>query len=513
MKKSNRLFSLVISVVIVLSTVLTGCGSKETQDVSPKDTSAQATTTQEVAPKLDPVKLTWVFPGTAQPDQALIEQKLDEYMKDKINASITLSPIDWGIWGDQQNILIASGSDMDIMFTAYWCNYAQNVSKGAFVDITPYWDSYLSGTKKAIDPLFISNTTVNGKNYAVATNKEVGLASAWMARKDILEKYKIDVSKIKLVTDITSILKTVHENEAGMSAIWPEPVPIILGENIPGTIVIGDADLPGVYDEATNKVVDQFDNFPYYLDQTKLIHEWYKAGYVLKEIATTKQSQQEMMKAGKLFSAMGVAHPGKVGQLKMQTGVDWEVVQLGPVGVNQGTTQGSMQAISTNSKNPERAAMFLELVNTDAFVNNTINFGIENVHYKKTAPTVIDYADGVTSTTSKYNPASSWEFGNQFLNYTWTFEPVNQWDLYKEFNTKARISNISGFTFDNEPVKNEIAACLNVQNELFKGIQYGMLDPDVYMPKISAKFKANGSDKIVAEKQKQLDAWFKANGK
>nr|WP_279387707.1 DUF3502 domain-containing protein [Xylanivirga thermophila] len=44
------------------------------------------------------------------------------------------------------------------------------------------------------------------------------------------------------------------------------------------------------------------------------------------------------------------------------------------------------------------------------------------------------------------------------------------------------------------------------------GLESGMLDPDKYLPKYINAFKDAGVDKIIQEKQNQLDAWI-ASGK
>ncbi len=43
--------------------------------------------------------------------------------------------------------------------------------------------------------------------------------------------------------------------------------------------------------------------------------------------------------------------------------------------------KGAMMAISTASKNPERAMMFLNLLNTDPYLMTLLNFGVEGTHY------------------------------------------------------------------------------------------------------------------------------------
>ena len=40
------------------------------------------------------------------------------------------------------------------------------------------------------------------------------------------------------------------------------------------------------------------------------------------------------------------------------------------------------------------------------------------------------------------------------------------------------------------------------------GLEWGVLDPDTALPEFRAKLKAAGIDKVVEEKQRQLDAWL-----
>ncbi len=78
----------------------------------------------------------------------------------------------------------------------------------------------------------------------------------------------------------------------------------------------------------------------------------------------------------------------------------------------------------------------------------------------------------------------------------------------KSFNAKAESTQTLGFIFDPSNVKNEIAACNNVWDQYVPALETGTVDPDEYLPKAILAFKDAGSEKIIAEKQKQLDAWL-----
>ena len=54
----------------------------------------------------------------------------------------------------------------------------------------------------------------------------------------------------------------------------------------------------------------------------------------------------------------------------------------------------------------------------------------------------------------------------------------------------------------------EIAATSNVRNKYYKALIVGAVDPDEYLPKMNEELKAAGMDTIIAESQKQLDAYL-----
>ena len=63
-----------------------------------------------------------------------------------------------------------------------------------------------------------------------------------------------------------------------------------------------------------------------------------------------------------------------------------------------------------------------------------------------------------------------------------------------------------GFTFDAEPVKAEIGKTNAVYDEYYRAIDLGVASEAKYNEFV-AKLKDAGSDKIIAEMQKQIDAW------
>ncbi|MDY6306571.1 MAG: DUF3502 domain-containing protein, partial [Oribacterium sp.] len=81
------------------------------------------------------------------------------------------------------------------------------------------------------------------------------------------------------------------------------------------------------------------------------------------------------------------------------------------------------------------------------------------------------------------------------------------WNQIREFNDSSKKSAAAGFAFDSTPVANELAACTNIYNEYQKQLEYGFLDPEAGLQEVNDKLMAAGLQKIMDEKQSQLDAW------
>jgi putative aldouronate transport system substrate-binding protein len=152
---------------------------------------------------------------------------------------------------------------------------------------------------------------------------------------------------------------------------------------------------------------------------------------------------------------------------------------------------------------------FLEMFNTDPYLNNLINYGIAGSHYVKVSANVIKAGPDV----AKYNPGTQWMFGNQFINYLYDNEDPAKWAKFNAYNKASLPQKDLGFSFDPSSVKSEVAAVKSVYKEFYPSLETGTVDPDAVVPQAIAKFKAAGVDTIIAEAQKQYDAWLKANKK
>lgn len=514
--KMKRLLSLLLALLVIGST-LAGCGKKE--EKSAENTPAQQTTAPA---KLEyngndvskPVELTMYLPVDAPQDEAVMEAELNKYLKDKINATVKITRLGWG--DNYQNKLIAmSGSrqEFDICFTASWLfTFKEQAGKGAFLKLNDLLPKYAPNAQKALGDDFLNAASINGDIYALPTLKEKAHAWGFIFNKALVDKYNIDITKIKSLEDLEPALKLIKEKEPTVY-----PLEALVGENPAKLLdfdnIAGDK-TPGVlYNNSKDyKPFFQFDT-PEYQKYFETIRKYFLAGYIRKDAPSVTDFEADE-KAGKIFCAVKSLKPGKDVELTAQQGIQWVQQYVTSPVISNREANGAMLAVSTTSKNPERALMFIDMLYSDPVVVNYILYGVKDKHYVEKGKNEYGYMTiDKGPDQSRYNPGNGWLFGNQFLNYLTAEEDPKKWQLFEEFNKSASTTQTLGFTFDTAPVKNEIATMTNIWDKYVPSLETGAADYKVLLPKFKDEMNKAGMQKVLDEMTKQLQDWAKKNGK
>lgn len=516
MKLFKKGLTIIAGTLCLASMALTGCsGGDAAADASAtpaESTAADAGTTTAPTEKVD---ILWYAAGASTPeDMPKVLEEANKYLEEKgIPANLKIEMYDFGTYPDKLQTAISSGEEFDICFTCNWCNdYFTQARKGAYIalnDDQKMLETYAPKTKELLGDEFLAGSQIDGINYAIPANKEKAHQWGFLILKQYADKYNMDFSNVKSLADMEPFFQTIKDNEPGIyafesltgeSAFRLLDFDRIGGENYPGVVYNDTKDFK-VFNELEAPESKEF---------FELMNKFYKAGYI-KEDADTITDYTQDQKAGKMFCATRSLKPGK--NLEEGKSMNQEYLQVeitAPVMSNRETT-GSMQAISSTSKHPDVALQVLELFNTDAYFNNLINFGIEGEHYVKAEGK--DNVIEAGPSQDKYNLYLGWAFGNQFLNYLTPVESPTKWEDFEKFNDEATVTNTFGFVFNTDNVQTEIAQCANVWKQYVPGLETGKLDPNEMLPVAIEAMKAAGSDKIIEEKQAQLDAWVAANNK
>lgn len=524
MMKNKKRASLLTALIVATSLVVSACGGNNAPNNSgntPNSTNQgtnnsgngqtdTGNTDDGGDSALAPYKLSIVYPGPPQKDEALVEEALNKLLTEKINATIDLMPIDWGSWDEKVNLMIASREEVDIIFTAQWNGHASNVGKGAFLELNDLIAKFGQGITESQDPAFLEGAKINGKNYGVPTTKELAAAGGIVYRKDVAEELGIDMSTVTKIEDLDAVYAKVKAERPDLVPLYISSTDNTFNSHFFGNYdFLGDATIPGaIFKDGTDTTVAPIETTDRFLETTRLTHEFFKKGYINADAATSQVSAPDAWKAGIVFSAIESLKPGKDEEVASAAGLSGKLgqIQLTNKTIATSETAGSMLGISSTSKDPERAMMFINLLHTDKEINNLINFGIKDVHY-----TLNGEIMSKTDRTGDYSPGHAWMFGNQFLNYLWDTEDPDKWAKFQEFNTGAIKSPALGFVFNSEPVKNEVGALANVIKQYQVAIDRGVVNIDDVLDEYMASMKAAGLDKVIAEKQKQFDEFLAGN--
>lgn len=510
MNRMKRGLCLVLVLMLTVAVALTGCGTQKAGDPSdkPADSTTKAGTEAATnsAPK-DTVELTFYSVADSQPDMAKICEEAEKYLKDKLNVKIKAENFGWGdTYTPKINPMLASGEPMDIVFTSNWAaNYRQNASAGYFRELNDFLAKYPAITE-IVGKDFLNGSAIDGKNYAVPTNKEKVHNWGFLLKKDLVDKYQVDVKSIKKMEDLEPYFEKIKAGEPGVTPLlcvqMEAPWHLLDWDNI------SDDDIPGALypDNRDTKIINQF-LAPESIAQYKKVREYYQKGWIHPDAATQENFSEEM-KTGKYFAAVQSLKPGKDAEMKLSTGIEWVQVDITrPVMTNRETT-GALLAIPAASKNPERAFQFIELLYTDKFLKNLFVYGIENVHYTKVSDNVVKLTDN-----DGYRAGNGWRFGDSFKDYLMENEDPQKVAKFEEFNKKGLPMTSLGFAFDNKNVENQASACKNVIQAYYKQLFSGSVDVDSTVKKMEDELKAAGVDELIAEMQKQFDAWLVKTGK
>lgn len=523
MKKCTmRMLSLFLAGMFVLSILLMGCNGNKTNNVPADATTGgsaavQTNGTEVTQVQLEPVELSLYFLTWSgqQKDQELVEAEMDKYLKDKINAKVKLYGLDWDTFITKTNAMSAANEAYDICFTSSWCEFLTGAARNRWLDMNQdgLLDKYGAGIKERLDEVFMKGgqyfDSYSGKyiQYALPVYKEKAHSTGLVFNKKLVDKYGMDISKINTNEDLLPLFKIIKENEKdviplgivagdsfGFGNKWVE-LERIAGDNVPG-------DLYADSDDTT--VFNRYEK-PEYKETCDFVRKCFLEGYISPDAAAKTNTVSQKSNEGLVFCGPIGLKPGKDAEMSNDKVTFIQKEMLGAYSAST-DLNGSMQAISRTSENPERAMMLLNLLYTDRTFLNLFVYGIENKHYTKVSDNVIK-----TVVDSGYSFGVNWMFGDQTLNFLTDKEDPDKWAKFEEFNKSAKPYKSLGFQFNLEPWKAQYAAIKTIMTQYAEPLNCGAVDPNEYLPKFLKKMKDAGVDQYLEALQKEFNEWYAKN--
>ena len=402
--------------------------------------------------------------------------------------------------------MLSGDEKLDTLLISQNFSMSSQIAQGQLVDITDLVEKLCPDAIEAIGTENLDACKVNGVLYGLPPTKEYGVQYGAVMRKDLVEKYDINIDAITTWEDLGPVFEIIKANE-------PEIYPLVsfdsstsISEMILGSEFDLCQDKMGVVylDDQEGTVVNLFETSEY-RSAIDLVRSWYNSGYVYKDITTTQETGESLMAAGKAFCWLANMKPGYAEQESKNTGVEMVQVNISD-GISCTQDVAALQmGIARNCENVEKTLEFLNLLYTDADLMNLLANGIEGQHYVLNEQGKATLPEGVTDSGYVFN---HWEIGNNFITYLWDSDVDDLWGMTEEFNSNTYKSPAFGLSFDLSEVSTEVAAVSSTMSQYRMVLENGTVDAESMLPQFVDKLQSAGINEIISVKQAQMDEFL-----
>lgn len=531
----KKLLAMLLALVMVLS--LAACGSKAPAPTeAPAATKAPSASNEAPAApaeeKLDPVTLKIWFHGTnaATPEAAgKVLEAVNAYLGEKINAKLEVI---WGTWGDFDTSVVtalAGGDDVDMYFTCNWSanEYNKYARDGYWVKLDDMLTEYAPDLLDII-PQDIWDCAVtegyDGKGiYGIPGLKDTATQYCWDVNGTLLAELGYDVDAVcggkfdYYSPEFEEMLQKAKDAKG--KDFYPLVIePYVLERMVDLTAIVTgdigsgavlsyyhDAEHPGK--DIGSTIINKFGSEEF-MKFAKRTYEFSQKGFIspqCQNVATANDYRTSAQNNGEyLITTQSYAYGCEIDFANTRK-IDVRMVPVTPPYMDATSGQGAMVAISSVSKNPERALMFLNLLNSDPELMTMLNYGLEGFTYNKNADGTITFID---ENRANYTPWRNGMGNVRTLLPATSDEGVTYWDDFTAYYEAAEKLPMGGFVFDSTGLETEVAAIANVSAEYAFQIISGARDPEKALPEFLSKLEEAGMNEFVAAAQEQLAAYL-----
>lgn len=507
--------------------LLTGCGGNSDGNSTggSGSTSGDGELTSTVADgEIVDIIMPMATLGEAPGKLAEVEDRINEITEEKIGVHLIIEPIPFGDLSSQQNLMISSGDQIDLVLALWEGGIGNYADKGAVIELTDLVNEYGQDIVDAVGPA-IAGGYYNNTLYAVPNAELQGHTYGFYARKDEVEDlgFSFDPNEVYTIEDLEALFDaykakygTGHYCIAGTNSNSDFFVDLYghvdnLGNGTGGYTNGGIVDcLDGSTTVENIYATDE------YMAYARKMYEWAQKGYFSADAATNTDAGTAQIASGNYLGQFNNTEESTIVQVSSACGAEMVPITIVSPYSATGMYQAVLWGISSNCEHPDKAMQLLNMLYSDGDVLTLLMYGMEGESYEIVEQgdgyqKVIDFPEGIDAMNSPYYVTLG-VFGNQNLYPQWSPATMEQYDRLKEFNDKvARPEHSSvalGYTFNFSEYATENAAVAAVISQYTGAIACGSVDPATQIPAYIKALEDAGINELVAANQEQLDAWL-----
>lgn len=450
-----------------------------------------------------------------------VEDAINEITETEINTHVNLELIETGAYTQQINLMMSSGEPMDLFVTLPGgpVSFSAMAAQGQLMDISQLLKTYAPNVLEAQKNI-IAATTIGDGIYGVPADKAFVTSVNIYMRTDVLE----DLGMLEKAQNMTSFSEYEEILEAlKNSDKWKNMAGVAANTDagdivtIASAFVTGDKfsefsyfdnlgdnmGLVGVYKDDEKRQVFNYFETGEYKEMIAIAKRWYDKGYVYKDTGTSQEMAGSLIKSNAAFSFLSQSELGSELAVGVSCGWPMTTVHLVQLPITTASVTKFVWAVPSASKEPEAAITFHNMAFSDSRIANLLAWGIEGKDYEIMDNGNAGYIEG--NENPSYHVGDT-VFPSKLSTTPWGDDSPTLRQEQRAARNSAKSSEYLGFSCDTTAVSTEIGAVSNVIEEYRAQLNAGMAGGGVYEEFIK-KLKDSGADKIIAEYQRQLDAW------
>lgn len=230
--------------------------------------------------------------------------KVNEILKEKVNATLNVKYISWGEYETKYSLLFSSGEDFDLIFTASgWAFYEDTATKNGFYAMDEeFRKTYAPDIQELLPEAAWEQALINGNVYMVPNYQhEYGMEVVGV-RGDLMEKYHYD--DITTPDELEAFLWDVAKNEKGITPLGSRS-----GADLAGYFLYpnqyhlmgGPLCLLFVYDlnDRNSTDITYTVGTDKFVEYAKKMREFYKGGFWTADTLSSKDAKQDSWEQGR----------------------------------------------------------------------------------------------------------------------------------------------------------------------------------------------------------------------
>jgi putative aldouronate transport system substrate-binding protein len=444
---------------------------------------------------------------------------------DGLNLKLDVIFVPWSDLSTKTQVMLAGQDKIDLIFDAPWLHMNQMIAQGYYEELTSLLNANGPNILRTRPKEMWDANKFNGKIMGIPLGLFFQQPHGWVVRADL--RAKLGLAPLKTYDDIVKYAYAVKKDNPKMFPLGFDGNYSNIQYGFVNWKMLDDSDtnirfthaLPAslmlYYKNNDGVVHNLFDQLDPKVDAAlKEARQFYMDGLFNPDILSIKQMYDDFYNTGKAAVApirlFSNTHNGEyLNNLKALGGASEPVVLAtrtsGKVVAN--FVMDNFICVTKISTHKELAIKFLDWVNKNTDNYNLVEHGVPGKDWERVG-------------TDKWKNITGAEFGWQAYALSWNplYNLLPAADDDNAIAMQKLIAKSSyfvkdvtaGFSFNAEPVKNEIAQYQGIEGKYYPALMNGVLDPAETL----AQFKSEAGPllkKVQDELQKQVNDFIKAN--